>query len=134
VKIFLDTNVLVSAFSAHGLCADLLRRLLTSNHLLLIGEPVREEFVRIMRTKFRVPETDLAFALEVLDRQIAVPRSETTKIATPDPADAPILACAEHAGAELFVTGDKALLELKRVAGTPIVSPRKAWEILFLAK
>jgi hypothetical protein len=37
VKVFLDTNVLVSAFAARGLCADLLRDVL-ARHDLVTGD------------------------------------------------------------------------------------------------
>jgi len=37
VKVFLDTNVLVSALATRGLCADLLRKVLTE-HELLVGK------------------------------------------------------------------------------------------------
>tara|TARA_Y100000590_G_C15710915_1_gene1010249 strand:+ start:1307 stop:1432 length:126 start_codon:yes stop_codon:yes gene_type:complete len=39
MKVFLDTNVLVSAFATRGLCADVMRVILTE-HELLIGEVV----------------------------------------------------------------------------------------------
>jgi predicted nucleic acid-binding protein len=34
-------------------------------------------------------------------------------------------------GADVFVTGDKALLELGRIGDIPILSPRRLWEQLF---
>jgi predicted nucleic acid-binding protein len=45
----------------------------------------------------------------------------------PDPDDAWIIAAALNAGADLFVTGDKALLELGAVQGLPIIDPRTAY-------
>jgi hypothetical protein len=37
VKVFLDTNVLVSGFAARGLCADVMR-LVLAEHELIMGE------------------------------------------------------------------------------------------------
>ncbi len=43
-----------------------------------------------------------------------------------DPDDDAVLACALPAGADLIVSGDPDLLNLKRFHGMPIVSPREA--------
>ena len=51
MKVFLDTNVLVSAFMARGLCADLFRYVL-AEHEVLTGEVSLVEFRRILRHKF----------------------------------------------------------------------------------
>ena len=44
---------------------------------------------------------------------------------SPDPGDDYLLAMAVTAGADYLVTGDKAILRLKRIAETPIVPPRR---------
>jgi predicted nucleic acid-binding protein len=51
VKVFLDTNVLISALATRGLCADLYERLLTE-HEVIIGEPVVAEVLDILHRKF----------------------------------------------------------------------------------
>jgi putative PIN family toxin of toxin-antitoxin system len=130
VRLFPDTNVLLSAFFGKGLCEDLILQLLEGQHELLMGEPVAREFVRIARQKLRVVPADLSYALEVMRRQTAVPASPGSLSEVPDPDDRPIIACALAAGADLFVTGDRALLDLKSVAGMVILSPREGWERL----
>lgn len=55
MKIFADTNVLVSAFTARGLCADLLEVIL-ADHQLMTGEYVLNELERVLSTKPGVPE------------------------------------------------------------------------------
>jgi putative PIN family toxin of toxin-antitoxin system len=130
VKVFPDTNVLLSAFFAHGLCSELFARLLIGEHNLLIGEPVAREFVRIAKQKLRVAPADLSYALEVLRRKTPAPASRRALPAVPDPDDVPILACALAAEADTFVTGDKALLALKHLEEMPIISPRELYERL----
>ena len=56
MRVFLDTNVLVSAFTARGLCADLYE-LAAVRHELIIGTPVITELTRILDKKLRVPQT-----------------------------------------------------------------------------
>jgi predicted nucleic acid-binding protein len=48
----------------------------------------------------------------------------------PDPDDEAILAAALAGKANVFVTGDKALLNLESVEGLPIITPRGLWESL----
>jgi len=52
VKVFLDTNVVVSALATRGLCADLYERLLVA-HEIVICEPVIIEVPDILQRKFR---------------------------------------------------------------------------------
>lgn len=128
MRVFPDTNVLLSAFFGAGFCATLFEHLLESEHEILVGEPVAREFVRIARSRFGVPPPSLSPALEVLRRQTLVPSSGDTLSGIPDPDDVPVLACALAAQVDLFVTGDKALLELHSAEGMSIVKPRECRE------
>ena len=136
MRVFLDTNVLVSALMSQGLCRDLLERLII-HHVVVLGAPVRQELDRILRDRFHVAEALLDWMSRKLDELDQAPMAtvDPTDIpAIPDPDDAPILASALAAGADLFVTGDKALLTLRELHGMPIVSPREAWMRLIQAR
>lgn len=129
MRVFLDTNVLASALATRGLCADLLQAV-AKEHVLIVGEPVIAELRRILPRSFRLPDDIvdgyLAFLLDIgeLAQEILPPDTPV-----PDPDDLPILGCALGAAADVFVTGDKPLLELSEVQGMPLVSPRGLWEM-----
>lgn len=54
MKVFLDTNVIVSAFGTRGLCADLIR-LVIARHELTVSEVVLEEVkIRICDITYRL--------------------------------------------------------------------------------
>jgi len=128
--IFLDTNVLVSAFATRGLCSDVLRETLSS-HQLIISEPLLTELDRILEDKIRLPKTLLEEALNFV-RQTGL-MSEVIKgppLNIKDKDDIPIIYSALNGGADLFVTGDKELLNLKTVNKMMIVDPRSFWELL----
>ena len=130
MRVFFDTNVLVSALTTRGLCAELHERVVLS-HDLILGEPVVEELLRILADKLKVPLTGLKQARLALDGLEFAPSSTTPlRIAFKDPDDIPILACAVAAKADVFVTGDKALLQLGEIEGIAILSPRQMWEKL----
>lgn len=127
MRVFLDTNVLVAAFAARGLCADVLR-LAATDHGLLIGAPVLVDMRRILETKLRMPAPARNEVLQVLRRFVQVPAAEAPiALGTNDPDDEWVVAWAITASADVFVTGDKALLGLLRVDALPIVSPREFW-------
>ena len=113
-----------------GLCRDLLDRVILE-HTVLLGMPVREELHRVLTSKFHVP-TDLwnPLALRLDEFELAPGTTDVPNTFVSDPDDVPILACAITAKADIFVTGDKALLEIGIVAGMPILSPRELWQKL----
>jgi putative PIN family toxin of toxin-antitoxin system len=128
--VFLDTNVLVAAFATRGLCANLFR-VVAAEHTLLIGAPVLAELRRILVSKLRMPAAARDEVLEVLHRFEQVPDAGPgADLGIGDAADDRVVACALAAGAELFVTGDKALLALGKVQALPLIAPRECWQRL----
>lgn len=131
MRVFLDTNVVVSALATRGLCADLYERLLTE-HELLIGEPVITEVLDVLARKFGAGPALLSKVelelrlLEVLPSQLRAP-----DLPIQDREDPWILACALAGKPDIFVTGDAELLALGNVERMPILSPRRCWETLY---
>ena len=130
MKVFLDTNVLVSAFATRGLCADVLR-LVLSSHELVVGEGVLEELETVLREKLTLPDSALDDLLGFLREHRVIERPEEIIVEVDsDPADAWILASALAAKADYLVTGDRDLLELSSKVDLEIVTPRTFWQRL----
>jgi len=131
VKIFTDTNVFVSAFTARGLCADLLEVIL-ADHQLITGEFVLRELERVLVKKLNVPQKKVSKTLLFLRKHHVEPiPEEPSKIKVRDEDDRWILESALKANADILVTGDKDLLVLsKKITRIKIISPRGFWEIL----
>jgi putative PIN family toxin of toxin-antitoxin system len=130
VRVFLDTNVLVGAFAARGLCADLLRSIL-AGHELVTGEVVLEELTRVLTQRIGVP-TQVA---EEIDRFLrgsyVVPRpADHCRLGLRDPDDEWIVASAVAAGADLLVTGDADILAAGRALPVRTLTPRESWKVL----
>ena len=129
MRVFLDTNVLVSALATRVLCAELFEVVLQS-HDLLTSESVLVELERVL-PRIIGPSDELIRAFTSLLQDYAcLITAEVQPLSLPDPDDEPIVASALAGQASVFVTGDKALLKLKRVEKLPIVSPREFWEML----
>ncbi len=130
MKVFLDTNVLISAVATRGLCADVFREVLI-HHRLIISAPLLTELKNALRKKIGVPEELIDQLVEMLQQDSHLSASSSVAdIDVQDRDDLVILSNALNARAELFITGDKELLELKQVGKMQIVSPRTFWEKL----
>jgi predicted nucleic acid-binding protein len=130
VRVFLDTNVLTSAFGTRGLCADVLR-LILAEHELITGEVAIEELRRVLRRKFGVP-ADTVREIEGFLREYHVepkPR-RLPDLKLTEPNDLLMVGSALGAKAEILVTGDRELLDIeKKPAGLRIISPREFWSL-----
>ena len=139
MRVFLDTNVLVSAFATRGLSADVVR-LLLAEHELRTGEVVLEETRRVLTEKFGVPNEKVDQIERLLRRRHVepVPDPESPASEPPvevqDPDDEIVLASAIAAEAEILITGDKDLLDVagpvENLEGMSlrIMTPRTFWE------
>jgi putative PIN family toxin of toxin-antitoxin system len=130
LRVFLDTNVLASAFGTRGLCADVLQ-LILDNHELLTGELVIEELRRALSTKFGMP-ADIVKGYERFLRGYHV---EPKPVHLPDldlreRNDLIVVESAINAKAEILITGDKEMLALKKKPkDLRIIDPREFWNL-----
>ena len=130
MKIFFDTNVLISAYTTSGLSAELFRLVLTE-HELLTGEVNLLEFRRVLGQHFRVPSSGVALAERELRDHTIVPKPEATlDLKIRDDDDAWVLVSAVLAQSDALVAGDKDLLDVAESSPIPILSPRDCWQWL----
>ncbi|MGA2315443.1 MAG: putative toxin-antitoxin system toxin component, PIN family [Thermodesulfobacteriota bacterium] len=130
MRVFLDTNVLVSAVATRGLCADVLREVLRHHHLIISPE-LLTELESVFRKTLGLPQNIIFEFIEVIkqDSQLSV-SSPLLNVNIRDKDDLLMLSSALNGGADLFITGDKELLGLQSIKNMGIVSPRMFWERL----
>ncbi len=130
MRIYLDTNVLVSAYTARGICSDLVRFIL-AEHELLTGEVNLLELRRVLRERFKAPTERVAAIQSELRAETVVPKpAAPSALPIRDPDDRWVLASAIAGHADLLVTGDQDLLMVAPKSPVPIVDPRGCWERL----
>ncbi len=131
IRIVLDTNVLVSAMlSRHGNEALVLRMARSGGFSVCLSEALLDEYELVLRRPaFRLPASSLDQLFEYLRFQALLVAPEIVVAASPHEADNRFLECAEAAGAEYLVTGNKRHFP-KEWKGTKIVNAR---ELLFEA-
>ncbi len=130
MRVLLDSNVIVSAVATRGLCADIFRAVL-ADHELVTCSKVLQEVERILRSKFSVPDNLISEYLELI-RQDAIfaEAEEVPAVNLKDADDMEIIGAAISGKADVMVTGDREVLEIKRLRRLRIISPRAFWEEL----
>lgn len=129
MRVFFDTNVLVSALLARGLCADLLRLVLTE-HTLVTSEVVLAELRDVLSRKGRLSAQQIEDLDSFLREQPVAPRpAQTLQLGLVDADDEWVLASAVLAQSDLFVTGDQGVLACSNPP-LPLFNPRGCWEQL----
>ncbi len=128
MRVFLDTNVIVSAVATRGLCADVFREVLV-RHRLVISETLVDEVRGVLRDKLGVTPDIVADVMALLrEGSLASKPSRAAKLPIRDPMDRALVSAALNGKADLFVTGDRELLGQPRTGQMDIVSPRMFWE------
>jgi putative PIN family toxin of toxin-antitoxin system len=132
VKAVFDTNVIIAAFLAEGICAKLLIRARRRDFDLILRDGILQEFKGVLKKKFATAPDETSEALVILSEAALDIHGRTGSIMPicRDSDDDLILACARDAVVDYIVTGDEDLLVLKNYEGISIVSPRE-FEKLF---
>jgi putative PIN family toxin of toxin-antitoxin system len=132
VRLVLDTNVVVSGFLSQGSPHQLLQQAFAGLVELAVSPALLTELQAILsRPKFKPRLARQSFSstgLVVRYAELAslVQPASIGRVIQADPDDDHVLACALAAKADLIVSGDAHLLNLKGYQGIPIVSPAEA--------
>ena len=128
-KIVLDTNVVIAAFAARGLCESVFE-LCLEKHDLITSNFLFNELREKLKKKLKLPESITEEILEHYRRssQEVIPASVELDLCR-DPDDIPVIGTCISGEAEFLVSGDKDLLVLKSVGSTLILSPREFYEL-----
>jgi uncharacterized protein len=124
VIVVLDTNVLIAALIAKGLCHEVVVRSLGSC-TVATSQPLLEELELTLRARFTLGPAGKAFLAQL---RLGVGIVEPTPLSAPvsrDADDDVVLATAVAARAAVIVTGDQDLLVIGRFNGIDIISPRE---------
>ena len=129
MKVFLDTNVWLSATIFSGLCEELLLQCAERGGLyssLLIQVEAHDVF------KLKFPKT--LNACDLFDASFQAAQLILDSDEPRDDNDLRLVTAAIAAGMDLFVTGDKRVLgwaaDVSVAGNLKIVSPREAWTVL----
>ena len=124
LNVVLDTNIFIAAFShPRGRNAQLWTAARTNRYRLLVSVPIIREIADVLRRDFAWPESDLQRRIRLIAQVAEVVITTTSlDLVAADPDDNRILECAVDGKADLIVTNDHHLLDLKTCRGIPIIA------------
>lgn len=131
MKVIFDTNLLISGFFTTAGISQYVFSLGVKRHTVILSEYILEELERKLTGKLKIPGNQIEMLIQFLrSRALVLDPPANPRIRFTDRKDIPILNLAEVSGAHYLVTGDKDLLNLKKIGRTLILSPREAIEAL----
>ncbi len=127
MRLVLDSNVLIAAFAARGVCAELLEHGVRE-HELVTAAFILDETRRNLVEKVRVTVSHADQALRLLrTRSEIVDPDHVESRACTDPDDLPVLGTAVAGRCDAIITGDRDLLDVDPYRDIRIMSPRDFW-------
>ena len=124
-RVVLDSNVILSGFLFGGHPGRLLEHALDGSIQCFASLPILDEIREVLqRPKFGLSSEQALTLIEELHDlcRIVTPTGRVRAIAA-DPDDNMILECASAADADVIVSGDSHLLDLRRWQGIRILAP-----------
>lgn len=129
MNLIFDTNVLVAAFSTHGICSSLFEYAL-ENCTIVISDHILNELHNVLTDKFKVPEKIASDITEYLNESCLISGYQIfADQVSRDIKDDPVLGIIDNIDIDYLITGDNDLLILKMYKNVPIISPREMWNI-----
>ena len=128
MKLLLDTNVLVAALVARGVCSDLFEHCVR-HHVIISSQPLLDELRGVLIEKFHQRSVDVRAALRLFEEKFTLVVPERLESPTcRDSDDDVVLATARDGGCAAIVTGDRDLLVLDPFQGIRVLSPAAFWK------
>jgi len=124
MRVVFDTNIFISALIIPGSQAEKAIHRIIGEDSLILSPTILKEVLGVFTRKFSRDREELAKVAVTLAGLALMVSPETRIDILQDEPDNRILECAVAGGADLIVTGDKAMLELREFEGIRIVSLR----------
>ncbi len=109
MKVFFDTNIIISAYYFRGNERRALLEMIRSDHRPIISTQVVSEIQEVMGNKFKENEDDIEDFLERLLADVKLVRDYRVTIDIEDKADKCIVGSAIKSDCDFLVTGDKGI-------------------------
>lgn len=138
LKAVLDTNVFISSLlNKSGSPARALDAWRSGDYLLVVSPHIIAEIKMVLelpriRTKYAITEHEISQLLDLLEKDaVIVPgHSSIGNIIPDDPTDQIFFSCALDAKADVIVSGDRHLLNLKAFKGIQIITVAEFIDLL----
>ena len=123
MRVVFDTNIFISAFSIPGSSAEkAMLKVIEGGDILIISKDIINEVLSVLSSKFSRDKEGLSHVAVILS-ELGELVKPTHKVSIfKENADNRILECAIQGKADVLVTGDKEMLQLREYKGVRIIS------------
>ena len=130
MRVVFDTSIFISAFVIPGSLAEkAMLKIIEGEDSLLISKDIIDEVLSVLSSKFGRDREALSHVALILSELAEWVRpGRRVKIFRDEP-DNRILECGVNGGADLLVTGDKEILQLREYKGIKIISLKEYLEL-----
>ncbi len=126
MRVVIDTNVYISALMFGGLPGVLFDLMLAKSFETAISPVLLDELEEKLCLKFELSREDAALIrAKITGVAVLVEPHETLHVIARDPDDDRVLECAVSGKADVIISGDRDLLDLKQYQGVPIMRVRE---------
>jgi uncharacterized protein len=126
IKVVIDTNVLISAILFGGMPGELISLWKSGRIKPLASKEIVDEYITVLAyPKFELSEVEINYILyiEILPYFDIVKAKDRPVIIKNDPSDDKFIYCAKAGNAEIIISGDRHLLNLKTYQKIKILTP-----------
>lgn len=130
LKVVIDTNVFLSGILFGGNPRKILFHLLQKDFILCISPALKAEIINKLLFKFQASDTFLNSLSKLIDNysEKYIPKHHLN--ICKDKEDNFLFELAEAANADLIVSGDRKVLEIKEYKGIKVISPKHFLKLL----
>ena len=130
MRIVIDSNVIIAAFAAKGLCHSLLESCIGNQEIILCEDIITETFEKLKK-KIKLTDKVVHQIIEFLkEYSIIIKPQVIDPDSCRDKNDLMVLGTAISGNVDYIISGDKDLLEISVFRNIPIINPRTFWQIL----
>ena len=123
MRVVFDTNIFVSAFVIPGSLAEkAILKIIEGNDILLLSKEMLDELLHVLSSKFGRDREEISRLAVILSEMAEWVRPTLRIGVLNDEPDNRVLECAVFGKADVLVTGDKEILELRKYGKTKIIS------------
>lgn len=121
----LDTNVLVSGTLFSGVPGHIIDAAVDRRFTLALSPAILHEYANVLsRDKLGLSADAVAVLVgDMESHSLIVYPTNAHQIVAEDPDDDAIIDCAVAASADIIVSGDRHLIDLKEIQGIPVITP-----------
>jgi len=123
MRVVFDTNIFISALVIpQSLAAKAMLRIIEGEDILVISKDIIHEVLSVLSSKFSRDKEALSHVAVMLSELGELVKPIKTIKVFEDAPDNRILECAIHGKADVLVTGDKGMLQLREYEAIKIIS------------